>query len=40
MNLAHGATVLHGNDWATFGAGVAAALILGMLWYVTGKVRD
>lgn len=40
MNLAHGVTVLHGDDVVTFVMGVAvAALVLGGLWLMNRR-RD
>lgn len=40
MNLAHGATILHGDDIATFAIGCGVALlVLATLWF-TGRRRD
>lgn len=38
MNLAHGTTILHGNDIVTFAIGCAvAALVLATLWFTARR---
>ena len=40
MNLAHGATVLHGDDLVTFAVACAVALVtLGGIWFSTRRSK-